>query len=57
MNYKIGEVSKMFNISKEMLRYYEKKGVLHPKRIDEIIIVFMMRWISSCFLKLFNIKL
>lgn len=35
MNYKIGEVSKMFNISKEMLRYYEKKGVLHPKRIDE----------------------
>lgn len=35
MNYKIGEVSKMFNISKEMLRYYEKKGVLHPKRSDE----------------------
>lgn len=28
MEYKIGEVSKILNISKEMIRYYEKKGAL-----------------------------
>lgn len=32
MEYKIGEVSKMLNISKEMIRYYEKKGALTPSR-------------------------
>ena len=28
MEYKIGEVSKILNISKEMIRYYEKQGIL-----------------------------
>ncbi len=32
MDYKIGEVSKILNISKEMIRYYEKKGAIHPNR-------------------------
>ena len=35
MKYKIGEVSKMLNISKEMIRYYEKKGALSPARVDD----------------------
>ena len=33
MEYKIGEVSKILNISKEMIRYYEKQGILKPARI------------------------
>lgn len=32
MEYKIGEVSKILNISKEMIRYYEKQGALKPSR-------------------------
>ncbi len=32
MEYKIGEMAKLFNISKEMVRYYEKCGVITPKR-------------------------
>ena len=35
MEYKIGEVSKIINISKEMIRYYEKKGVLTPSRVND----------------------
>lgn len=35
MEYKIGEVSKILNVSKEMIRYYEKKGALTPHRKDE----------------------
>ena len=35
MEYKIGEVSKMLNISKEMIRYYEKKGALSPSRVQD----------------------
>ncbi len=30
MRYKIGDVSKMLGISPDLLRYYEKKGVVHP---------------------------
>ncbi|MCD7839120.1 MAG: MerR family transcriptional regulator [Erysipelotrichaceae bacterium] len=32
MEYKIGEVSQLLHISKEMIRYYEKKGILTPER-------------------------
>ena len=28
--YKIGDVSKILNISNEMIRYYEKCGVIEP---------------------------
>lgn len=34
MEYKISDVAKLFDISKEMVRYYEKCGVLVPKRTD-----------------------
>ncbi|MDF2887833.1 MAG: hypothetical protein K0R23_2218 [Lacrimispora sp.] len=32
MEYNIKEVSKILNISREMIRYYEKKGMINPKR-------------------------
>lgn len=32
MEYKIGDVSKFLNISDQMIRYYEKHGVIKPKR-------------------------
>lgn len=32
MRYKIGEVSKFLNLSDQMIRYYEKCGVIEPKR-------------------------
>lgn len=32
MEYKIGDVSKILNISDQMIRYYEKLGVIKPKR-------------------------
>lgn len=32
MKYKIGDVSKIFGISPDLLRYYEKKGVVHPEK-------------------------
>lgn len=32
MEYKISDIAKLFNISKEMVRYYEKCGVIIPKR-------------------------
>lgn len=32
MTYRIGEVSKALNISDQMIRYYEKNGVISPKR-------------------------
>ena len=31
---KIGEVSKFLNISDQMIRYYEKNGVINPKRTE-----------------------
>ncbi|MCH4206668.1 MAG: MerR family DNA-binding transcriptional regulator [Solobacterium sp.] len=34
MNYKIGEASELLGISKEMIRYYEKCGVIHPVRAE-----------------------
>ena len=30
--YKIHEISKLYNIGPDSLRYYEKLGLLHPKR-------------------------
>ena len=35
MDYSIGDVSKILNISKEMIRYYEKQGALKPSRKEE----------------------
>lgn len=35
MYYKIGEVSELTNISKEMIRYYEKQGAINPLREEE----------------------
>lgn len=34
MKYKIGEVSKILNISDQMIRYYEKCGVIKPDRSE-----------------------
>lgn len=45
MEYNIKEVSNILNISREMIRYYEKKGMISPKRKEEIIIVLMKPWI------------
>lgn len=33
--FKIGELSKLFNIGVDSIRYYEKVGILHPIRNDE----------------------
>ena len=35
MNYKIGDVSRMLGISADLLRYYEKKGVVHPRKDEK----------------------
>ncbi|SHK14911.1 MerR family regulatory protein [Anaerocolumna jejuensis DSM 15929] len=35
MEYNIKEVSNILNISREMIRYYEKKGMISPKRKEE----------------------
>ena len=35
MEYKNSEVSKILNISKEMIRYYEKQGILKPSRKED----------------------
>ncbi|MCD8211774.1 MAG: MerR family transcriptional regulator [Oscillospiraceae bacterium] len=32
MKYKIGEVSHILGISPDLLRYYEKKGIVHPRK-------------------------
>ena len=32
--YKIGEISKIYDLSSDSLRHYEKKGLLHPKRAN-----------------------
>lgn len=32
MQYRIGDVSKILNLSDQMIRYYEKHGVIHPRR-------------------------
>ena len=32
--YKIGEISNLYNIGTDSLRYYEEMGILHPKRDD-----------------------
>lgn len=32
MNYTIGEVSDILNLSKDMIRYYEKQGVIQSHR-------------------------
>lgn len=34
MNYKIGDVSRMLRLSDQMIRYYEKCGVLQPERSE-----------------------
>jgi len=33
--YKIGQISKLYNISTDLLRYYEKQGLLKPQEIKE----------------------
>lgn len=30
--YKINEISKLYNIGVDSIRYYEELGILHPKR-------------------------
>lgn len=35
MEYNIKEVSNILNISREMIRYYEKKGMISPKRKEK----------------------
>lgn len=32
MKYKIGDVAKILGISPDLLRYYEKKGIVHPEK-------------------------
>lgn len=32
MEYTIGEVSELLNLSRDMIRYYEKQGAIHSKR-------------------------
>ena len=32
MKYKIGDVARMLGISTDLLRYYEKKGIVHPQK-------------------------
>ncbi len=32
MDYRIGDVARMLGISADLLRYYEKKGVVHPRK-------------------------
>ena len=32
MKYRIGDVAKMLGISTDLLRYYEKKGIVHPQK-------------------------
>ena len=32
MRYKIGDVSRILGISTDLLRYYEKKGVVQPQK-------------------------
>lgn len=32
MVYKIGDIAELFNLSNEMIRYYEKYDIIHPKR-------------------------
>ncbi len=34
MNYQIGDLAKMMNLSTQMIRYYEKCGVITPERTD-----------------------
>lgn len=34
-SYKIKELSEILNISKQMIRYYEQCGVIHPERSKE----------------------
>lgn len=35
MDYKINEIAKLYNISKEMVRYYERCGVIFPQRSED----------------------
>ena len=35
MDYSIRDVSEILNLSREMIRYYEKNGVISPRRNDE----------------------
>ena len=32
--YKIGDISRLFNLSSEMIRYYEKMGIIKPVKVD-----------------------
>lgn len=32
---RIGKVSKLTNVSMRSLRYYEEKGLIHPRKIRE----------------------
>ena len=33
--YKIGDISRLFNLSSEMIRYYEKMGIIDPIRDEK----------------------
>ena len=35
MDYKINEIAKILNLSKQMIRYYEQCGVIQPARLEK----------------------
>lgn len=35
MNYRLGDIAEILRISPEMIRYYEKQGLIHPKRSND----------------------
>ena len=35
MEYQIGDISKLFHLSNEMIRYYEKQGIIPPAQSQQ----------------------
>ena len=34
MRYKIGDLARLFNLSTESIRHYERQGLIHPQKAE-----------------------
>ena len=52
MRYKIGDLAKLFNLSTESIRHYERQGLIHPQKAEGSSYRYYQAWdmavLSAC---------
>ncbi len=52
MRYKIGDIARLFNLSTESIRHYERQGLIHPQKAEGSSYRYYQAWdmavLTSC---------